>query len=241
MRGTGTLSLVWALTVAAPAGADVRSERAPSYREQGARAVMALPEQFEWSGGDRAAIDRSKVVKLAVDRGDIGWSVDLLSLRSSWSEDRPCCGSRAHFADSQAGVQMWRAIGERDVLRLGARIGKVGRRDLSPVVFPAKSKAGYADVQLAWERANRWTVSTGWFRQDGWGSRRMDLDVVRMGNGELAAASGMRAAARLGLGGGRDDAHTWLTLEARKGSRALGLGAGMRHASDVGLALTAMF
>jgi hypothetical protein len=50
----------------------------------------------------------------------------------------------------------------------------------------------------------------------------------------------MRAAARLALDGERGDARTWLTLEAREGSRALGPGAGMRQASDVGLTLTAM-
>ncbi|WP_162792225.1 hypothetical protein [Novosphingobium sp. P6W] len=241
MRGTRTLSLVCALTVTAPAGAEARSNLAASHKEQGARAVMLLPEQFQWTGGDRAAIDRSKAVKLAVDRGSGGWSLDFLSLRSSGPEDRPCCASGGHFANSQTSMEMWHAVGDSDVLRVSARVGKVSRHALSAVVFPAKSRAAYADVQLAWDRGSRWTVSTGWFRQEGWGGRRMDLDVVRIGNGESAAASGLRAAARLAVDGDRDNARTWLTVEAREGSRALGPGAGMHHASDVGLTLTAMF
>jgi len=65
--------------------------------------------------------------------------------------------------------------------------------------------------------------------------------VMRMGNGEPAAANGMRAALRMNLGNAGDETRTWLMLEARDGRRAVGAGMGMHHASDLGLTLTSMF
>ncbi len=113
---------------------------------------------------------------------------------------------------------------------------------LSPVTFPAKSEAGYADAQLTWEHG---AVSTGWFWQDGWGGRRTGIDVARMGNGNLASTSGMRAPVRMAVGAAGQDAYSRLTLEARKGSRAVCLGrrtgGAMRHASADGLTFNSRF
>lgn len=236
MRGTGTLSLFCVLAAAAPAGAEARSAKM-----HGARAVSLLPEQVRWSGHDRGVVDRGKAVSLAVDGGDAGWSFDYLSLRSSRDGDVDCCASGDHFSDHQAGLRAWHAVGDGDTVGLRADIGKAGRRSMSPAVLPAKSTAGYASAQVTWDHRGQWSVSTGWFRQGGWGGRQMDLDVIRMGNGEPAAARGVRAALRMNLSDGGDDARTWLMLEAREGRRAVGAGTGMRHASDVGLTLTSMF
>ena len=238
MRGTGTLSLfrVLAAAAAAPTGAEARSAKM-----HGARAVSLLPEQVRWSGHDRGVVDRGKAVSLAVDGGDAGWSFDYLSLRSSRDGDVDCCASGDHFSDHQAGLRAWHAVGDGDTVGLRADIGKAGRRSMSPAVLPAKSTAGYASAQVTWDHRGQWSVSTGWFRQGGWGGRQMDLDVIRMGNGEPAAARGVRAALRMNLSDGGDDARTWLMLEAREGRRAVGAGTGMRHASDVGLTLTSMF
>jgi hypothetical protein len=236
MRGTRTLSFFCVLATSAPGCVEARSERV-----HGARAVALLPEQLRWTGQDRAGIDRGKAVDLTVDGGNAGWSLDFLSLRSVRPGDAECCVAGGRFSGKQAGFQAWHDLGGDDVVRLGAHLGKTSRRTLSPVTFPAKSRASYADAQLSWEHGERWSASAGWYRQGGWGGRTMDLDAVRLENGEAAAASGMRAAVRLAVGDARREARSWLTLEAREGSRAVGIGAGMRHASDVGLALTSMF
>ncbi|WP_159981342.1 MULTISPECIES: hypothetical protein [unclassified Novosphingobium] len=240
MRGTKTMGVICVLAATAPTGTEARS-----FKVHGAHAVLLLPEQVQWTGRDRAAVDQAKAVDLVTDGGDAGWSLDMLALRSSRTGDADCCASGGHFNDMQMGMQAWHAVGSDDAIRLGTHLGKASRRTLSPAVFPAKSTAGYADAGLTWEHGDRWAVSTGWFRQGGWGGRRMDLDVVRMGNGEPAAASGMRAAVRLAVGGSAREVRSWLTLEAREGSRAACLGAcaggAMRHASDIGLTLNAMF
>lgn len=236
MRGTGTLSLFCVLAATAPAGCEARTARV-----QGGRAVSFLPEQVRWSGHDRGVVDRGKAAGLAVDSGDAGWSLDLLSLRSSHAGDVDCCASGDRFTNHKAGLRAWHAVGDGDTIGLAADIGKASRRSVSSVVFPTKSTAGYASAQLTWDHRGRWSVSTGWFRQGGWGGRQMDLDVLRMGNGEPAAARGMRAALRMNLGNAGDETRTRLMLEAREGRRAVGAGEGMRHASDVGLTLTSMF
>lgn len=236
MRGTGTLSLFCVLAATAPAGCEARTARV-----QGGRAVSFLPEQVRWSGHDRGVVDRGKAAGLAVDSGNAGWSLDLLSLRSSHAGDVDCCASGDRFTNHQAGLRVWHAVGDGDTIGLAVDIGKASRRSVSSVVFPTKSTAGYASAQLTWDHRGRWSVSTGWFRQGGWGGRQMDLDVLRMGNGEPAAARGMRAALRMNLGNAGDETRTRLMLEAREGRRAVGAGEGMRHASDVGLTLTSMF
>jgi hypothetical protein len=207
----------------------------------GAHAVSLLPEEVRWSGHDRGVVDRGKAVSLAVDGGNAGWSLDLLALRSPRVGDVDCCAYGDRFANNQAGVRAWHAVGAGDTLGLTADIGKASRRSASPLVFPAKSTAGYASAQLTWDHRGKWSVSSGWFRQGGWGGRQMDLDVMRMGNGEPAAANGMRAALRMNLGNAGDETRTWLMLEARDGRRAVGAGMGMHHASDLGLTLTSMF
>jgi len=236
MRGTRTLGLFCALAAAAPSPAEARTERV-----RGAGSASLLPGDVEWTSHDRLAVDRAKAVTLVSGGIDAGWSLDFLALRSPRIEDADCCAATGHFSGNQAGVQAWHALGDDDVMRVGAHVGKASRRGFSASVFPAKSNAGYADAGLTWEHGDRWAVSAGWYRQGGWGGRRMDLDVMRMGNGEPAAASGMRVAIRLAGGGGGDTARSQLTLEAREGSRAVGAGAGMRHASDIGLTLTSIF
>lgn len=240
MRGTRTLTFFCVLAATAPTGAEARSARA-----LGARAVSLLPEQVRWTARDRAAVSRAKSVDLAVDGGNGGWRLDYLALRSARPTDAECCASGGRFDDMQAGLQAWHAVGGDDTIRAGVHMGKASRRTLSPVIFPARSKAGNADAQLTWEHGDNWSVSAGWFRQGGWGGRRMDLDVVRMGNGEPAAASGMRAAVRMAVGASGHEAHSWLTLEAREGSHAACLGScvggAMRHASDFGLTLGSTF
>nr|WP_143840423.1 hypothetical protein [Novosphingobium panipatense] len=230
------MSLFCVLAAAAPAGAATRAAKM-----HGARAVSFLPEQVRWSGQDRGVVDRGKAASLVVDGGNAGWSLDWLSLRSSRDGDVDCCASGDGFTNHQAGMRAWHAVGHGDTVGLAIDIGKASRRSVSPLVFPAKSTAGYASAQLTWDHRGRWSVSTGWFRQGGWGGRQMDLDVIRLGNGEPAAARGVRTALRMNLSDGGDDARTWLMLEAREGRRAVGAGAGMRHASDAGLTLTSMF
>lgn len=236
MWGSRTLGLFCVLAATAPAAVE-----AGTARMQGARAVSLLPEQVRWSGHDRGVVDRGKATSLAIDSGEAGWSLDLLSLRSSLVGDVDCCASGDRFTSRQAGVRAWHAVGGADTVGLTANIGRASRRSASPLVFPTKSTAGYASAEVTWEHRGRWSVSTGWFRQGGWGGRQMDLDVLRMGNGEPAAARGMRAALRMNLGNAGDEARTWLMLEAREGRRAVGAGEGMRHESDVGLTLTSMF
>lgn len=78
MCGAGTLGLFCMLVAIAPASAQARTARA-----RGTRAVSLPQEQVRWSGHDRGVVDRGKADSLVVDGGDAGWSLDLLSLRSS--------------------------------------------------------------------------------------------------------------------------------------------------------------
>lgn len=240
MRGTRTLSFICVLAAAAPLGAETRA-----IKVQGANAVSLLPGQVHWTAQDRAAVDRAKVIDFSMDKGDAGWSFDFLSLRSPRLGEDACCAAARHFHGAQAGMEAWHALGGGDAIRLRADMGKASRRALSAVALPARSRAAYADAHVTWDHGERLAISTGWYRQGGWGRRRMDLDVTRLGNGEAAAASGLRAAVQLAVGGSGRSARSWMMLEVREGSRAACLGTcsggTMRHASEAGLTFNSSF
>ncbi|WP_443477900.1 hypothetical protein ACLIMP_13460 [Novosphingobium aerophilum] len=225
-----------ALLAMGPNIAEARTEKV--WGMSGAR---YLPQLVEWSLSDMSMPDQVKVMRLENDSGDAGWRFDLLAIRSLDPVELPGDPDGARFRGRHMSFSAWHSLGDSSILRLNGVAGRVSRRSGSGILLPAKTRAGYAAAELSLDHGRDWSVSAGIYRQGGWGGRSLENDLLRMTNGEPAAAMGVHAAARVAVFNGSGEPRTWLGLDVHSGRRAAGLGQALRAGSDVSLVLTSSF
>lgn len=215
------------------------SAKAETDRRAGPDYVDTFPRQIEWTASDRTGIERGKLTRFSRDDGNSGWGVGLWAMRSGGNERDGPVSTRTSFHAGQADASAWHAIGERDIVGLNVAQGKVSRRRNFGNTFPAKTRATFASAEIAWSHATSWSLSGGWFRQGGPGGHALEDNVLRLLNGEPAAAQGIRAALWVPV----DRAGMELGLDARRSMRSLdtGVGAIQRRVSDLSLTWTSKF
>lgn len=242
MKSSGVAGIACMLLALTPGLASARSEKM-----WGGSGAQYLPQVVEWSLSDLSNFDQAKAEFVERDDGDAGWRLEGVAVRSY--DPMPLADDRdnVRFRARHASISAWHALGEDDTLRFTAIAGRASRRTGDAVVLPAKTLAGFAGAELAWEHSQAWSLSIGAYRQGGWGGHSLQNDVLHMANGEPPAAHGLRASLRMKVDGGEDadGRGVWLGLDSHTGTRATGLGTSFaqasRHGSDISLALTSRF
>lgn len=229
------IACMWLALV--PASAEARTEKS-----KGAAGFAYLSGAVDWSLSDKSRPDQIRAVQFDRDSGDAGWRVKFSAVRSLEPAELAGDPDNARFRGKNAEIGVWHALGADDLMRFTATAGRVSRRAANAVMLPFKTRTGYAAADLAWEHGKDWSLSAGYYRQGGWGGRSIETDVLRLGNGEPAAAKGAHALLRFALAGDEADGRSsWLGIDAHSGRRAAGVGEAMRHCHDVSLVLTENF
>lgn len=203
----------------------------------GASAQAAMPATVAWSVTDRAIINKAKTRSLASDSGIDGWGLEYVSMRSPHMDALPLVATRLKMHARHLKVAAWHSVGADTALGVSAFAGTTSRLDRSSSIFPRKTKAQYAGVELALAQGESWRLRGDVFYQGGWGGRSLEADAIRMTNGEPARARGMRATLEVPVA----DSAATLSLVADLGSKALAPGQPVHHRRELGLGLTTSF
>ncbi|GGN58748.1 hypothetical protein GCM10011349_38570 [Novosphingobium indicum] len=203
----------------------------------GASAEAAMPASVAWSVTDRAIINKAKTRSLANDSGTDGWGLEYVSLRSLHLDGLPLVATRLKIHARHLKFAAWHYVGTDTALGLSAFAGTTSRLDRSSSIFPKKTKAQYAGVELALVQGENWRLRGDVFYQGGWGGRSLEADAIRMTNGEPAKARGLRATLEVPVA----ESGAMLSLVADVGPKALAPGEPVHHRRQLGLGLTASF
>ncbi|MCT2401273.1 hypothetical protein [Novosphingobium mangrovi (ex Huang et al. 2023)] len=208
-----------------------------SIKALGANAVQFMPATLEWSATDRTTVERAKSKDLATDNGDAGWGLEALSLRSRRESTEPIGATRMKMHVREVKIEGWHSLGPDTVFTLRAFAGTTSRRDRESPVSWRKTHAGNVGIEAVLEHASGWQIRGGWFAQGGWGGRSLEQDVVRMANGEPAAARGARVALQMPP----EEGWPMMSIEAMSGAKALASGAPLVHRAEIALRLATSF
>ncbi|WP_052223601.1 hypothetical protein [Novosphingobium malaysiense] len=203
----------------------------------GASAQAAMPMSVSWSVTDQDIVERAKTRRFANDGGTEGWGLEYVSLHSSHKDVLPLANTRLKVHVRHAKLTAWHTVASDTVLGAAVFAGTASRLDRTSAIFPGKTKARYAGMQLAVAQGGNWRLRSEWFFQGGWGGRSLEADAIRMTNGEPPRARGVRATLEVPIA----DTAATLSLEADVGSRALAPGQAIRHRQQVGLGFTTSF
>ena len=132
-----------------------------------------MPASVAWSVTDRAIINKAKTRSLANDSGTDGWGLEYVSLRSPHLDGLPLVAARLKIHARHLKFAAWHYVGTDTALGLSAFAGTTSRLDRSSSIFPKKTKAQYAGVELALVQGENWRLRGDVFYQGGWGGRSL--------------------------------------------------------------------